>query len=408
MDKRKDISSIIQESFSKGEDFDFSSWNEIEDKLSRNDDFSRVIQESYNKPNIDDAESISQSWEEVNDSLDINTVWERIAEKKKRRFAFLPFGIAASIVLVLGLILIPTSEEGTIVSVNTKENKTIKSRKEIVEPQEYEFFNKKNIVIKRQQNDTERKVVKIEMGDEVEIVLAQETLLSSLSKGVVKLDVPVKKQELCVEPEFLSKVNLPEIENFKRKRQNKIGVFSQIANSWLVNNEYYEAKKKGSLIENEDYTVLNYGLYAERYLYKDFFVSLNYYVQAKHGYSNNQFRKGGLINKKTEYSFNRLALGLGKDFNLHKGLYLTFNASCYYSQLKKKQIFQNGTLIYNGENTEAERGVQGELLIRRKFKRLSFDVGFVQSIGLEKVFKSSVNSSISKFAGGTMKLGYSF
>lgn len=405
-DKKRDIESSIRDAFNSSQEdsFDFSSWEELKEKMNKEDLFIESIKSALSSEIESPPNKI---WESVNDQLDIDTVWNRIERKKKKRALLLPlFGLSLFSLFSIFFLY------------NSNINQTTNSKE--LDQTKTPITNIRTVYPDSNIFKSSEQPIKIE-------------LIPNEVYGSADKTIPIKPIDFSIIEDNnrainFSKINIlyyPKIKNLsiseamsldkekliisQKKYRNSIGLFSQFGLSQIRNSEYIEGRRKGSLIQNHLSTGISYGLFAERSINEKYYLSFDFFLQHSLTYNSHRFYKGSWNENSVQYMFKRQSIGIGRLFQLNSKYFMDVNIAYSYSQLYNKIQFINGVENNSAVNKKTYSGFQNSIYLKYRLDRFYVKTGFVYSFDFQNNIQSSImditNNSIWNTA---VKIGYNF
>lgn len=411
MNDEKDIESFIKSSLNTNndDDFDFSSWDQLKEAISREDNLAGAIKTAYST----DAEVPPEEiWGNINDKLDIDTVWNRIAAKRKKR-VLLPYlflgavGVFAAIWSLYTFQETNNKPESTFAKVKTekKNNATQKDLLDISTTKDTTATRYKSLLVgQKAPNDNTSSYGSVKNKNQQNMGITNHNYPSIANK--IKIG-PYPQPELCAalqEPYLLN----PKTVQQASTKKNTIGVFSHLGFAWVNNAEFREGQRKGSLVENDASHILNYGIFLERKLFRGYYLTANYFLQSEINYKQHKFAKGNWFEKQTKYNFNRYAIGIGKNFKIQNTHFIGISSAYTIAVLHKQNTAIEGNRAITTRNRSYYSGLQNELFFKKYFNKLNIQAGIIYTSDFQTNTQSIKAPKKPHYFGVSLKLGYNF
>ncbi|UKN01287.1 hypothetical protein K6119_16285 [Paracrocinitomix mangrovi] len=438
-DKSGNIDDLIRNGFdSSDEGFDFDSWSSMEKKLNANVDIDTQIVEAFNQFSDDLPTSV---WPEIQEELDINTVWKRIAKKleKKKRRAIIWWNIAGIILL---LVFAGYLFKDEFISVNQSED-SVELKENISEVDSGDITSKEGSEIVDNISSKERELQNPESfssNSTMSLVDRQEGFVVRSTN--VSLDKDIRDdnnnttsfqkensfiellERTSVEPvvqlgyeQGMPNIELPVPGKNKNLHPRKwiVGGFGAVDNGLISDATTRSAFSANSINSNNFTLSTNYGLYGQFYTQKNYFVQAEFYLNSRIKRSTQEYQHFQYLNHSLKLDYCQLSLSFGKSIPLGKSNHIWFNPDIglFGGYLKYSNEYVDDVLISN--NTSHKKwnyGVQVDLGIQHEFNRFVVGYGLHSNFGLANIFQgtekqsSFLNVSQTFSNGVYLKLGF--
>ena len=455
-DDNKNIDDLIKGGFDDtNDDFNLDSWDDLANRMDQIDDLDGSIASAFNTP---EEEVPSSVWSNVNDDLDIDTVWSRIdtALTKRKRRALIWWNAAsiAFLILIIGGLLTkqPVDQLYTAETLNINKGKT-----QFVNSTTDEISDDlSNTPIEKNSNNLNSDEVNITL-TKVEKSILQEAAnelyktenspeQKKASNGIITVSNAIKKKSdnhssfniSSLQPLMLafndptlksliirdtstlnsaSSDNNPSNVGLTDKPTKKwlIGIKGSVVNSKIIDGLSSEASSENSLVSNNFTVSFNPAIFAQYSLKNGYFLQSDLYLNYRVRRSINTYDQLEYVSRTTQLDYLRLNLKAGKSYDLTKfsdKMNLNIALGGYWDYLKSQQDFRGQTLVsmqksYNTNNF----GVASEIAIQHNINRLSFSYGTQFDIGLQNINQESTklgsfNSARTFSYGLFFRLGY--
>lgn len=446
--QNKNIDDFIRDGFEDhGDDFDFGSWKEMEQKLE-NESVDSLVTEAYDLP----AETVPDAvWNNVNDELDIDTVWGRIyTELNKRRKKALWWWNAASILfiaifmLLLGKVtinpyevnsplyersaktsLVPdtllfdenssslTANSTAIFAKNQRSNKDQKAKNVLSLNSSSEVVNTH---LSSNQDRSQSAMSTEDKGSHQQNVIHEELSLESSSHFIMDSS-PLKLKTLHFNVNPIT-TTLPRIEN--NPITNKpwtAGITGNILNTNLQDALFREASSTNTLATNEFALAYNPGVFVQYRTSRNWMWQADLYVNYTIRRSLGLYEELSFVERTTELRYQRLHIYGGKLFPLSRAAdnnnYIEMAIGVFASYLTSQEDYNNNTLINKTKQIgNWDFGADLEIGMIHNFERISLAYGAQVNRGLINIMKEKNNSFWNRAntlsSGIYVRLGYRF
>ncbi len=452
-DDNKNIDDLIKGGFDDtNDDFNLDSWDDLANRMDQNDELDDSIASAFNTT---EEEVPSSVWSNVNDDLDIDTVWSRIdttLTKRKRRA--LIWWNAASIVFLI-LIIGGLLTKQPIDRLYTAETLKIKKgNTQFVNSTTDEISDDlSNSPIEKSSNDltSDRANTSLTKVEKSMLHKTANALYNSekspepkkFSNGIFKVNNQIKKQvtndssfnisslqPLMLEfydpkPKSLS-INTARVADSKNSsnkppnlglltnpnRKWLIGLKGSAVNCEIIDGLSSEANSKNSLVSNNFTVTFNPALFAQYNLKNGFFLQTDLYWNYSVRRSVNKYDQLEYVSKSTELDYLRINFNAGKSFklsNLSDKMCLNVTAGGYWDYLKSQREYRGRTLISEEKSYDANNfGISSEVAVQHNYKRLSFAYGMELDLGLHNINLTSANAFSGFNSARTLSYGLFF
>ena len=452
-DDDKNIDDIIKGGFDDtNDDFNLDSWDDLANRMDQSDDLDSSIASAFN---TSEEEVPSSVWSNVNDDLDINTVWNRIdtaLTKRKRRA--LTWWNAASIsfviLIIVGLltrqsidqlyiaeslnidqqkvqfsssridsnthklateVIEANSVDLTASEVNT--NKT-EAEKDDLHKDNNDFYrtekatNHKRSLESNQNNDKSLKEQNDhDKGLTVSSLVPLMLMFSNdpAATHLISAKCTIDSTNSEINP---SNVGLPA----NPIRKWLFGVKGSVVNCEIIDGLSSEASSENSLVSNNFTVTFNPALFAQYKLKNGFFLQTDFYWNYRIRRSVNQYDQLEYVSKTTELDYLRINFNTGKSFKLSglsDKMNLNITLGGYWDHLKSQREYRGRTLISEEKSYDANNfGLSSEIAIQHNYNRISFAYGTELDLGLHNINLTSANAFSGFNAARTLSYGLFF
>ncbi len=432
-DKKKNIDHIINESFQSSDfDFDNSSWGNVKSKLETSTTVDKIVYSALNPTSYDLPEG---AWEDMNDALDIETVWKRIEKRTKTRPVLFWWKVAG-IAILLSLISYELNYHDRLIDdhLNGVHEKVISNR---TMPENIEKMNKQL---------TTEKSANIQNGNKDEVINKKNIVSSNnkVNEGSTvsdkKIDIDIK-ETAAIHFKIIKEINRVRSKPIKSidldldksivgltdysdsivfpvdKSKLTIGIVGELNNTWISDVETRLGYSKNSLVYNDFSITPSYGFYIDYKLTPGFIISSEMFVNSIMVTKNNLYRNGELTKKETDLEYFKSSLFVSKNIEMNKlkvGNSLRFSGGGYFSYLKRSFVkYDNVITKLNSGYKLFDYGIKAGISHNLDFKRINFSYGVETTYGLNNVFDgqespSHLNNTRNISYGFDIKLGYRF
>lgn len=432
--EKKHIDDIINESFSDASfDNDVKGWSDISERLNNKSTIDNVVFKAYEETQ---SELPDGAWSDMNDSLDIDTVWKRLAKRKKRKPILLWWkdaGVIVAIGILIGqlynysALLNNTNIKTTIIEdsnhnskVKTSVNKTnssstnsyiniernitsslkkdnIYSTSKIVNSINNETHNYQLIPIKnkKKNNSLELKEEFLNANNtssKPEIIPTQ-SLNDSLLKKLLNSIKNEKNATLTMFKDSLEK----SIVESKRKKIT-VGLSATVSNTWILDATTREGFSETSLVSNESSFGSSYGVYLDYALAKNFSISADFYINSSLKTRNYIYNEGNYITRDLKLEYYKFVIQANKNILLDSRKINTLHIGIggYYALLNDQNNILRKTIKTKNDFLNRDYGVKIELGHHINFKSFLIGYGMHLDYGLPNIFKETekINSNL--------------
>ncbi|PHR43975.1 MAG: hypothetical protein COA32_15685 [Fluviicola sp.] len=452
-DNNKNIDDIIKGGFDDAnDDFNLDSWDDLAERLNKNKDLDKSISAAFSGS---EEEIPSSIWSNINDDLDVNTVWNRIdkALTKRKRRAFIWWN-AASIAFLLILIgnfftkldsnnMVSKYRKESISSSDHRERQIDINSKTLSESTTKEFDNKdltqgsgSASASSSPANDNysallEKKEIKTQENlnslDQLVTTTRKDDYfrypVSMLEPLLPNFNVLLLDTQLVAVSSIIDTNNVQsEVANIQPKEEHAkkwiVGIKASLVNSTILDGLSSEANSENSLVSNNFTVSVNPALFAQYNLSNGFFLQSDVYWNYRIKRSVNTYNQLKYVSKTTELDYFKLKLNAGKSLNLSQTsgkLKLNVALGGYWDYLKSQREYRNQTLISEQKSYKSNNfGIASEIAVQHDYNRFSFSYGAQVELGLQNINVSSnkklntLNSARTLSYGLFMRLGYRF
>lgn len=442
---KKNIDQLINESFQNTEfNFEDSSWNDIKNKLDNTTTVDKVV---YSALNPESSKLPDVAWESMNDALDIETVWNRLAKRPKRRFIAFWWKLAGVALLFLittyGLINFndnktPSISSNTIIKTNKIDNK--KSETIISQNIKTNRIDNKKTITKVPQNVTSNKLSvkknKINSGQNTNLINPKQNSkniheLSKQDNQYVEFEnteaiIKIKSNNITllalspIEAELQFSNNSFDSLTFSPSSKLAIGLIVLTENTWVSDSYTRSGFSKNSLIFNDLVFTPTIGVFAKYNLKNNYALNTEFYINSVQKTRNNLFIDGDLTKReiKIEYIKTNISISkmipIGYENKLH---YLDLSTGIYLSYLKKSSLSYYGRNVSSVEIPDyanIDYGLTFNIGHQINLKKFIFGYGLHTNYGLNNIFNGNIETpklfnQTRNFAYGIqLKFGYKF
>ena len=431
---KKHIDDFINESFSDASfDNDVNGWSIISDRLNKKSTIDNVVFKAYEETQ---AELPDGAWSNMNDSLDIDTVWKRLAKRKKKKPVLLWWKVAGVIVLIGILIgqlynysallnntnikttiiedsnhnikietsVNKTNSSSTNSSINIEKNITsslkeenIDSTSKIVNYINNKTHNYQIIPIKNKENNNslelKEKFLNTKNTSSKPEIISTEDLNGSLLKKLLNNIKNEKNATLTIFKDSIEK----SIVQSKRKKIT-VGLSGTASNTWIIDATTREGFSETSLVANELSFGSSYGVYLDYSLAKNFSISADFYINSSLNTRNYIYNEGNYVTRDIKIEYYKFVIQANKNILLDSRKINTLHIGIggYYALLKDQNNILRKTIKTKNVFLNRDYGVKMELGHHINFKSFLIGYGMHMDYGLPNIFKETekINSSI--------------
>lgn len=458
-DDNKNIDDIIKGGFDEtNDDFNLDSWDDLANRMDQNDDLDSSIASAFNTT---EEEVPSSVWSNVNDDLDIDTVWSRIdtALTKRKRRAIIWWNAAsiAFVILIIGGLITKQPDDllYTTESLNIEQHDVVVDKS--MTDANYEEINTASD--KKNANDLTTSELNISLAniEESELQMATKDLYkientleeknysetglyinpttkeridneltfntSTLEPLILEFNDPILKSLAIKDVNTIDSTNsennpsnIGVAENPSRKWL--IGLKGSVVNCEIIDGLSSEANSENSLVSSNFTVTFNPALFAQYKLKNGYFLQTDFYWNYKVRRSVNKYDQLEYVSKTTELDYLRINFNAGKSFQLSKltdKLNLNVTLGGYWDYLKSQREYRGRTLISEQKSYDSNNyGLSSEIAIQHNFKRISIAYGTELDLGLHNINLTSASAFSGFNAARTLsyglffRLGYSF
>ena len=440
-DDKKHIDDLLRDGFfgkpDMNEDFIPDSWTELSKKLDQEPGLDNHLRQSFNL----EEEPPTESWEAIQDQLDIDTVWNNIAAKKdRRRPVFFYLSVAATILFLIGF------EFNTVLVSNPELNQRVVQSSSAIGDKSFDQQNQQYKILSENNIDSEADLTysfnKDASGSSpasldpltntehsqqnvyANLTVAENDVRkdqhSELSENQLKL-LPINEINTLpqqIVPDFKEEAKI-HIEKPAVEKQNKftIGATTALVHTWVSSPLSRSGLNKNSLVINNFVVKPKYGVFFSYALNEKFELLTEISINETIASSQNYYEQGSFIQQRTELRYTKVSL-LGK-YNLpistsHKH-HLSFGFGGYYAKLQNNLVVKNDVFVALNDGMKGyDLGLRSELGHQYQLKKWSLNYGFVFDYGLTDINNSTYQTSINSgrmnnlSAGCFLRVGYSF
>ena len=431
-DKNQNIDDLIRDGFSSsGEEFDFGSWSQLEEKLDAPVSLDDSIKNAFDFA----PENLpATTWTSIAENLDIDTVWKRIDKaltKRKRRRAIWWNAAAIGLLLTLaGYVFKDYIGESFYSSSNIDSKSIIESSelpKHIVNLNvDQEYFgpiNESNIpaVDKDPYNQINNSSISNEL---VEVV--EQTGSPSSGNNIGTHEIVELKRMPISDVQLLnissSKMIIPNVEiepvaENKEERRWTAGGILGVNNSFISDATWREGFSGESLTANNFSLSLSPGIFVQRELPNGLLIGSEFYFNSKSVRSTQRYDHFEYVNEKIELEYYKLTFNVNKVIasEAYPRLRGLVGAGVYYSYLKYGLEYKEGAIIGHAANHKnSDYGLDFNVGVQHSFGNLQMGLGMRSSLGLANIFlgteeqSSDLNYSRTISNGFYLSIGYQF
>ena len=410
---KKDLNYIVRSSFENEgvEKAPNNFWDNISNELEQSE-VDSIVKDSFEGQQDTAPEMV---WERVQDQLDIDRVWIRIANKINIR----RYGHLMRYVAVLLLLILPFNLDFDVSDLTNAPSVIEATLNNSIEVSD-------NLGVGNDIEDTNQEIPNL-LG--YQLNSASPAPSNSESNPVVDpVEVPVKNMTLDVNLATLplaslNQTTLPEIQPLftpkpKRSLGLMLGGVASLDNTWILDNETRSGFDNESLVENEFTLGSSYGVFAEYQLKPRFSISAEYLFQSRSNQRLHFYDHGVYSLKEREINSYKLALMLGwyTQPKLHGVSHSTVvKLGGYYSGVKSDYTMIDGAItdvnsIYK-RNDSGLRLEVGKRLYVRSFVidgGVRADYGLVNLTSTKSYIPSHLNFTRLVSGGAYLRIGYAF
>jgi len=458
-DQNKHIDDLIRNDFqSDASEFNPDSWNSLKDKLNTISPIDQITKEAF----VVDSELPPESvWNNVNDELDIDTVWIRLdaALTKKRIFFYRFFSIAAFLILgIIPFFFFDGDDKVKVVCNDLQEegeykvehNNLVSNRESltsdtdihpsiidntknsnliVVEKRSRRFTNAVNGISKSQ---TTAPNINSSNGEETSIsVMENGASVNALNGEKENSDLlyrssPVREMNLLTifKPNSLidGKLIAPDSSLLALKEKNEnswmIGVTGVIDQTKIMDAQTREGYRRNSLVLNMNSASPGLGFFVRKNLKNNLNVEWESFIWSTQKNRNSLYESGEFILKETSIDYWKNAFMVNKKMDLNKmnpeNSFL-LGVGLYHSILKGKIVKYDGVITsLNQDVLNTDFGFKSNLLYQKESVRFYFAAGVHADFGLMNIFEGNnilpryLNTTRNISVGGIVKIGYKF
>ncbi|MBN4071395.1 hypothetical protein JYT72_02675 [Crocinitomix catalasitica] len=422
MSKRnKHIDDIIKGGYGDNDDqFDFSSWSKVEQKLDGSSSIDSQIKTAFT---VIPVEEPNDAWEGISEDLDIDTVWRRLEGRRRRRPLAIWWSAAA-----VGTLLIYTlfqmdvfnsSEQSTsndnfqeseidniksesnsdfTPEVKTDDNGEVSnnieiydevSSKEIGETQVNEHnINDLSIETNSNVNESVEKITTNSQAENVNVFIKDVRV--DLSK------LPNKDVNPIPHLYHIPSINIPLVgfdstTNPPEKiRRWTVGLVAGLDNTWILDATTRQGFKENTLIINKLSVQSSYGAFGTFHLNNGYSLSTELFFHTNSVATNALYVEGNFEERELSLRYWKATLMLGKKYHLiksNKNLFWNLNTGVYAGYLRDNETKYDGIIkAKESPYKKGDFGIKAELGLIRNFNRLNLQYGVHSDIGLINVY----------------------
>ncbi len=437
--KRKNIDQIINESFSSiEEEFDFSSWDNVAKKLEITDTIDKIVLKAFEPT---PQELPNEYWIDMNDSLDIETVWKRLEKHPKRR-PFIFWWKVAGWLLLIGLFtgqLINYSKLSNntpiIANIQHKKdvsNEKLKNKNQIVtsdnQKKNVKSLNKKtNYKINQEKEVNSKKTTSQKKSTNKSAkrptTRTKNKILTGKNNNSSYIIDPIKVRKIETLPTQQDKltqlIKTNSIDNipYLSTRRFTIGIIGIVDNTWISDSDTRLGFSQNSLVYNNIVFSPSIGVFINYDLKRNNSINSELFLNSTQKTVNNLFIEGELTRKesKIEYFKSNFLIAKNVPFGKRTINAVQFSAGGYIAFMRKSSIhyFKNSGVTSKSTNYKSfDYGVVASISHQINLRRFVFNYGIHSSYGFNNIFKGSTNipSYLNKTHninyGAHLKLGY--
>ena len=386
---KKDLNHIVHSAFeSEGaQNAPNSIWSTISDEL-RKSTVDSAVKESF-EGQYDKAPEVI--WERVQDQLDVDRVWTRIASKISiRKYGYLLRDVAILLILLLPFNLDFDFIDSSIGSSDSNiENLGTSNELALISDK----ANKKDV-----------------SKDDVVVKLIANVPIMHPSRRIIESHEPIKPVEHTVDHLSMdahlntlplvslhqaSDLELQSLFTPKPKKRSiglMVGGVSSLENTWILDNATRSGFDNGSLVENEFSVGTSFGIFTEYQWKPRFSISGEYFFQSRSNQQTHIYDKGKYVDKEREINSYKFALMLGwntypKFHGVSHSTVLRFGG--YYTGIKSDYTRVNHVITsVNSIYKRHDAGLRLELGKRIYLKSFIIDGGIKAEYGMVNLASS--------------------
>lgn len=431
---KKHIDDIINESFSDASfDNDVKGWSDISERLNNKSTIDNVVFKAYEETEDGLPDG---AWSDMNDSLDIDTVWKRLAKRKKRKPVLLWWKVAG-VIVATGILISQlnnysallnntnikttiiedpnhnskietsvnkTNSSSTNSSINIERNITsslkkdnIDSTSKIVNSINNETHNYQIIPLKNKESNNSLELKEEFLNEnntssKPEIIPTQ-SLNDSLLNKLLNNIKNEKNTTLTMFKDSLEK----SIVESKRKKFT-VGLSGTVSNTWILDATTREGFSETSLVSNESSFGSSYGVYLDYSLARNFSISADFYINSSLNTRNYIYKEGNYITRDLKLEYYKFVIQANKNILLDSRKINTLHIGIggYYALLNDQNNILRKTIKTKNVFLNRDYGVKIELGHHINFKRFLIGYGMHLDYGLPNIFKETekINSSL--------------
>jgi len=437
INKKKNIDQLINESF-KNDNFDFDNFDfdTIKNKLDKSTTVDKVV---FTAMNPVSSQLPNEAWENMNDALDIETVWKRL-EKRAKRKPFILWWKVAILAVVLSLISYHQSSNQyssflvnhSVLSENF--NQKVSNSEKFNVPIKKKVKSKESLIINNIKNNNQKQLIncvlpknKINKISKNKNFKNKTIIIENKSSSTVddkhRLDKITKISPKTIifidtdtEKEFKQIVKYSDSSFLTQKTKKfEIGLVGEINNTWISDVDTRLGYSKSSLIYNDFSFASSYGLYLDYSITSKLSVGTEIFINSNMKTKNNLYKNSELTKKETNLEYYKSALFLSKALSLSvlkKNGTIIFLGGVYFSYLKRSAIKYNNVITKINKGYKLfDYGLKTGIYHKIDFNRINLSYGLQATYGLNNIFvddkiPSYLNLTRNIAYGLNVKLGY--
>jgi hypothetical protein len=426
-DKKKNIDRIIKESF-QSEDFDFenSSWGNIENKLNTSTSIDKIVYSAFNP---EPTQLPKGAWEDMNDALDIETVWKRLGKRSKRRPIVFWWKVAGVLLLFFLFGYKINHLYSPFVKYKQIAQREFIQNKSKVENSEKTEVNKTVIETNSTPQEDKTKVSRVNNStlsfnniiDDIvninkkESINGWESLRNNLTVRkeieIIKLE-EIKLHSIRLENTYDIEDNNDFLLLPRKKHKFILGVVGEIDNTWILDVETRLGYSKNSLVYNDFSLAPSYGVFLDYKISSRCTFGSEFFISSIMQTRNNLYQSGVLTKKETDLEYFKSTFSFSKAIVVKKNKTLQLSSGLYCSYLKRSMVkYDNVINNINSGFKFFDYGFIIGLSHHIDLKRFRFSYGIRSTYGLNNIFESEstptyLNNTRNITYGLNFKLGY--
>ncbi len=408
---KKHIDQIVFQSFSNNneEKFDMPSWSKIAKKLNKKNALDKAILAAFKS---EPQELPDYLWEDINDALDIETVWKRLEKRTKRKPVVFWWKIAAILLLVsllteqlINYTKLPNNTDSSIKK-NTY-NKNIKKETFLFKGKqqaENTLNNKSNYhnyqtIVANSKNGVPQNNIYNNITQQPNLKTVKNSTITknkvdshTINKINPKIKlIPVKPN---IEKQFLTNNFFDTLCPLPTKKLS-IGVVGVADNTWILDVVTKLGFSENSLVYNDFEITPSVGVFVNYNLKQNYSIHSEVFFNATQKTKNNLFIEGNLAKKETKIEYFKCNLSIAKNIYFGKKPLVNsiqFSGGVYGAYLLKSSIRYTGIKQTKSETPAYKKFDYGTVFgisHQINLKNFIINYGIHSNYGLNNIYKGN-------------------